>query len=118
MGGRQGPQPPAADLREREITPVALAEHIRIPAQPRPSTRPGRTGHIDAAVGDDGFAARSKLADLPGATLEIVLLEAAPRRFFNERFGDIDDTAYQAATSTSSRRAISANPRASALESW
>jgi acetylornithine deacetylase/succinyl-diaminopimelate desuccinylase-like protein len=82
----------AADLWEREITP-ALVEYIRIPAKsPAFDADWAAHGHIDAAVEHMAGWARGKLADLPGATLEIVRLEGRTPVIFIEAPGDLDDT--------------------------
>ena len=81
-----------ADLWRDEITP-ALVEYIRIPAK-SPAFDPDWAAHgqIDAAVEHMAGWARGKLADLPGATLEIVRLEGRTPVIFIECPGDIDDT--------------------------
>jgi acetylornithine deacetylase/succinyl-diaminopimelate desuccinylase-like protein len=87
----------AADLWDREITP-ALVDYIRIPAK-SPAFDPdwAKNGHIDAAVEHLAGWARSKLAELPGATLEVVRLEGRTPVIFIEApgslvGGDVDDT--------------------------
>ena len=82
----------AADLWEREITP-ALVDYIRIPAK-SPAFDPDwqKTGHIDAAVAHMAGWAKGKLADLPGATLEVVRLEGRTPVILIEAPGEVDDT--------------------------
>jgi acetylornithine deacetylase/succinyl-diaminopimelate desuccinylase-like protein len=81
-----------ADLWREEITP-ALVDYIRIPAK-SPAFDPdwAGSGHIDRAVEHMAGWARGKLADLPGATLEIVRLTGRTPVILIEAPGEIDDT--------------------------
>jgi len=81
-----------ADLWREEITP-ALVEYIRIPAK-SPAFDPdwAANGHIDAAVEHMAGWARGKLAELPGATLEVVRLKGRTPVILIEAPGDVDDT--------------------------
>jgi len=75
-----------------EITPE-LVDYIRIPAK-SPHFDPDwqAHGHIDAAVAHMTRWAKAKLADLPGATLEVVRLEGRTPVILIEAPGEIDDT--------------------------
>lgn len=81
-----------ADLWAQEITP-ALVDYIRIPAK-SPAFDPDweGNGHIDRAVEHMAGWARSKIAHLPGATLEIVRLKGRTPVIFIEAPGAVDDT--------------------------
>ncbi|HEX2817136.1 MAG TPA: M20/M25/M40 family metallo-hydrolase, partial [Phenylobacterium sp.] len=77
-----------ADLWDREITP-ALVEYIRIPAKsPAFDADWAAHGFIDQAVEHMAGWVRGKIADLPGATLEIVRLEGRTPVIFIEAPGD------------------------------
>ncbi len=75
-----------------EITPE-ITEYIRIPAK-SPHFDPDweKTGHIDAAVEHMRRWAEGKVAELPGATLEVVKLAGRTPVIFIEAPGEIDDT--------------------------
>jgi len=82
-----------AQVWRDEITP-ALVDYIRIPAK-SPAFDPdwAAHGHIDAAVEHMAGWARGKLAELPGATLEVVRLEGRTPVILIEAPGEIaDDT--------------------------
>jgi acetylornithine deacetylase/succinyl-diaminopimelate desuccinylase-like protein len=81
-----------SEVWEREIT-GELTEYIRIPAK-SPAFDPdwAKSGHIDAAVAHMVRWAESKLADLPGATLEVVRLEGRTPVILIEAPGELDDT--------------------------
>ena len=80
-----------ADVWRDEITP-ALVDYIRIPAK-SPAFDPdwAKSGFIDAAVEHMVGWARTKVAELPGATLEVVRLEGRTPVIFIEAPGDIED---------------------------
>jgi acetylornithine deacetylase/succinyl-diaminopimelate desuccinylase-like protein len=80
------------DLWEREIA-SELAAYIAIPAK-SPHFDPDwqANGHIDAAVEHMCRWAREKLAEVPGATLEVVRLDGRTPVIFIEAPGEIDDT--------------------------
>jgi acetylornithine deacetylase/succinyl-diaminopimelate desuccinylase-like protein len=81
-----------AGLWRDEITP-ALVDYIRIPAKsPHFDEDWAAHGHIDAAVEHMAGWARTKLAELPGATLEVVRLPGRTPVIFIEAPGEIDDT--------------------------
>jgi acetylornithine deacetylase/succinyl-diaminopimelate desuccinylase-like protein len=75
-----------------EITPE-LVDYIRIPAK-SPHFDPDwqAHGHIDRAVEHMTRWARDKLAELPGATLEVVRLEGRTPVILIEAPGEVDDT--------------------------
>jgi acetylornithine deacetylase/succinyl-diaminopimelate desuccinylase-like protein len=75
-----------------EITPE-LVDYIRIPAK-SPHFDPDwqAHGHIDRAVEHMTRWARGKLAELPGATLEVVRLEGRTPVILIEAPGEVDDT--------------------------
>jgi acetylornithine deacetylase/succinyl-diaminopimelate desuccinylase-like protein len=75
-----------------EITPE-LVDYIRIPAK-SPHFDPDwqAHGHIDAAVEHMTRWARAKIAELPGATLEVVRLDGRTPVILIEAPGEIDDT--------------------------
>ncbi|THD77635.1 MAG: M20/M25/M40 family metallo-hydrolase [Phenylobacterium sp.] len=75
-----------------EITPE-ITDYIRIPAK-SPHFDPDwqKNGHIDAAVEHMRRWAEAKLAELPGATLEVVRLEGRTPVILIEAPGEIDDT--------------------------
>jgi acetylornithine deacetylase/succinyl-diaminopimelate desuccinylase-like protein len=81
-----------AETWEREITPE-LTEYIRIPAK-SPHFDPDwqASGHIDAAVEHMRRWAEGKIAELPGATLEVVRLEGRTPVILIEAPGEVDDT--------------------------
>jgi acetylornithine deacetylase/succinyl-diaminopimelate desuccinylase-like protein len=81
-----------AETWEREITPE-LTEYIRIPAK-SPHFDPDwqASGHIEAAVEHMRRWAEGKIAELPGATLEVVRLEGRTPVIFIEAPGEVDDT--------------------------
>ena len=81
-----------AQVWRDEIT-SALVDYIAIPAK-SPAFDPdwAAHGYIDAAVEHMASWARRKLADLPGATLEIVRLEGRTPVILIEAPGEIDDT--------------------------
>ncbi|MDB5477265.1 MAG: family metallo-hydrolase [Phenylobacterium sp.] len=80
------------EIWREEITP-ALVDYIRIPAK-SPHFDPDwqANGHIDAAVAHMTGWAKAKLAELPGATLEVVRLEGRTPVILIEAPGEIDDT--------------------------
>ncbi|MGZ6020837.1 MAG: M20/M25/M40 family metallo-hydrolase, partial [Phenylobacterium sp.] len=80
-----------ADIWRDEITP-ALVDYIRIPAK-SPAFDPdwAKSGFIDAAVEHMVGWARTKVAELPGATLEVVRLEGRTPVIFIEAPGEIED---------------------------
>ena len=82
----------AADIWREEITP-ALVDYIRIPAK-SPAFDPDweGAGHIDRAVEHMAGWARTKLAGLPGATLEVVRLTGRTPVIFIEVPGAVYDT--------------------------
>src|SRR6185503_19910688 len=70
-----------------------LTEYIRIPAKsPAFDADWAKSGHIDTAVEHMVAWARPKVDALPGATLEVVRLEARTPVIFIEAPGDLDDT--------------------------
>jgi acetylornithine deacetylase/succinyl-diaminopimelate desuccinylase-like protein len=75
-----------------EITPE-IVDYIRIPAK-SPHFDPDwqAHGHIDRAVEHMTRWARAKLAELPGATLEVVRLEGRTPVILIEAPGEVDDT--------------------------
>ncbi len=78
-----------ADLWREEITP-ALVDYIRIPAKsPAFDADWEGHGHIDRAVDHMAGWARSKLAELPGATLEVARLPGRTPVIFIESPGEI-----------------------------
>ncbi|MFC3070166.1 M20 family metallopeptidase [Phenylobacterium soli] len=79
-------------LWDEEIVPQ-LVEYVAIPAK-SPHFDPDweQTGHIDRAVEHMAGWAKSKLAALPGATLEVVRLPGRTPVILVEVPGDIDDT--------------------------
>lgn len=81
-----------ADIWDREITPE-LVDYVAIPAK-SPHFDPDwqTTGHIDRAVEHMARWARGKIAELPGATLEVVRLEGRTPVILIEAPGEIDDT--------------------------
>lgn len=81
-----------AETWEREITPE-ITEYIRIPAK-SPHFDPDwqASGHIDAAVEHMRRWAEGKIAELPGAKLEVVRLEGRTPVILIEAPGEIDDT--------------------------
>jgi len=81
-----------ADLWAREITPE-LVDYVAIPAK-SPHFDPDwqANGHIDRAVEHMTRWAREKIAELPGATLEVVRLEGRTPVILIEAPGEIDDT--------------------------
>jgi acetylornithine deacetylase/succinyl-diaminopimelate desuccinylase-like protein len=70
-----------------------LTDYIRIPAK-SPHFDPDwqQSGHIDAAVEHMRRWAERKIAELPGATLEVVRLEGRTPVIFIEAPGEVDDT--------------------------
>jgi acetylornithine deacetylase/succinyl-diaminopimelate desuccinylase-like protein len=80
------------EVWDREIT-GELTEYIRIPAK-SPAFDPdwAKSGHIDDAVEHMVRWAKGKLADLPGATLEVVRLEGRTPVILIEAPGELDDT--------------------------
>ena len=82
----------AADIWREEITPE-LVDYIRIPAK-SPAFVPdwAGAGHIDRAVEHMARWARTKLADLPGSTLEVVRLTGRTPVIVIEVPGTLDDT--------------------------
>ncbi|MFL5296069.1 MAG: M20 family metallopeptidase [Phenylobacterium sp.] len=80
------------EVWDREIT-RELTDYIRIPAK-SPAFDPdwAKNGHIDAAVDQMAAWAKGKLADLPGATLEVVRLEGRTPVILIECPGEVDDT--------------------------
>ncbi|MGZ6016300.1 MAG: hypothetical protein ACXWKM_11195, partial [Phenylobacterium sp.] len=77
-----------ADIWRDEITP-ALVDYIRIPAKsPAFDADWAKSGHIDAAVEHMAGRARAKIAELPGATLEVVRLEGRTPVIFIEAPGE------------------------------
>jgi acetylornithine deacetylase/succinyl-diaminopimelate desuccinylase-like protein len=81
-----------AEIWADEIT-SALVDYVRIPAK-SPHFDPDweAHGHIDRAVEHMADWARSKLEELPGATLEIVRLEGRTPVILIEAPGEVDDT--------------------------
>jgi acetylornithine deacetylase/succinyl-diaminopimelate desuccinylase-like protein len=81
-----------SDLWDDEIVPQ-LVEYIRIPNKsPMFDAKWVEHGHMDAAVKLMETWARSKLAKLPGATLEVVRLEGRTPLIYIEVPGQGDDT--------------------------
>jgi acetylornithine deacetylase/succinyl-diaminopimelate desuccinylase-like protein len=81
-----------SDLWDDEIVPQ-LVEYIRIPNKsPMFDAKWVEHGHMDAAVNLMETWARSKLAKLPGATLEVVRLEGRTPLIYIEVPGQGDDT--------------------------
>jgi len=82
----------SADVWDAEIT-RELTDYIRIPAK-SPAFDPdwAKSGFIDQAVDQMAAWARGKIADLPGATLEVVRLEGRTPVILIESPGEIDDT--------------------------
>ncbi|MDB5419764.1 MAG: family metallo-hydrolase [Phenylobacterium sp.] len=80
------------EIWRSEITPE-LVDYIRIPAK-SPHFDPDwqAHGHIDRAVEHMTRWARGKLAELPGATLEVVRLEGRTPVILIEAPGEVDDT--------------------------
>jgi acetylornithine deacetylase/succinyl-diaminopimelate desuccinylase-like protein len=79
-------------LWDDEIVPQ-LVEYIRIPNKsPMFDAKWGEHGYMDAAVKLMETWARSKLAALPGATLEVVRLEGCTPLIYIEVPGQGDDT--------------------------
>jgi acetylornithine deacetylase/succinyl-diaminopimelate desuccinylase-like protein len=77
-----------ADIWRDEITP-ALVDYIRIPAKsPAFDADWANSGFIDAAVEHMVGWAKGKVAELPGATLEVVRLEGRTPVIFIEAPGD------------------------------
>jgi acetylornithine deacetylase/succinyl-diaminopimelate desuccinylase-like protein len=79
-------------LWDKEIV-GELTDYIRIPAK-SPHFDPDwqANGHIDAAVEHMRRWAEAKIAELPGATLEVVRLEGRTPVIFIEAPGEVDDT--------------------------
>src|SRR5690349_23393375 len=76
----------------REIVPE-ITDYIRIPAK-SPDFDPAwqTSGHIDRAVEHMMRWAKSKIGDLPGATVEVVRLKNRTPVILIEAPGTIDDT--------------------------
>ncbi|HEX3699795.1 MAG TPA: M20 family metallopeptidase [Phenylobacterium sp.] len=75
-----------------EITPE-ITEYIRIPAKsPHFDPQWQANGHIDRAVEHMRRWAEPKVAELPGATLEVVRLEGRTPVILIEAPGELDDT--------------------------
>ncbi|MDB5442484.1 MAG: family metallo-hydrolase [Phenylobacterium sp.] len=80
------------EIWRSEITPE-LVDYIRIPAKSPHFDPDWQThGHIDRAVEHMTRWARGKLAELPGATLEVVRLEGRTPVILIEAPGEVDDT--------------------------
>lgn len=76
----------------REIVPE-ITEYIRIPAKsPDFDPKWQANGHIDRAVDHMMRWAEAKIADIPGATIEIVRLKGRTPVIFIEAPGTINDT--------------------------
>ena len=79
-------------LWEDEIVPQ-LVEYVAIPAKsPHFDPEWETSGHIDRAVEHMATWARGKLANLPGATLEVVRLPGRTPVILIEAPGEVDDT--------------------------
>ena len=82
----------ARQVWDDEIT-QQLTDYIRIPAK-SPAFDPdwAKSGFIEQAVDQMTAWARGKIADLPGATMEVVRLPGRTPVIFIESPGEIDDT--------------------------
>ena len=80
------------DMWSREIVPE-LVDYVAIPAK-SPHFDPDwqANGHVDRAVAHMVRWAQAKLAELPGATLEVVRLEGRTPVILIEAPGAVDDT--------------------------
>jgi acetylornithine deacetylase/succinyl-diaminopimelate desuccinylase-like protein len=81
-----------ARIWDEEIVPE-LVDYVAIPAKsPHFDPEWATSGHIDRAVEHMVRWARARIADLPGATLEVVRLEGRTPVILIEAPGEVDDT--------------------------